>query len=122
MLQGPASIHWKSLQILGFMLQQFATSEGRQTSDNPLKTFGWGGRIRTSECRNQNPVPYLLATPHHLPPTQVTYADRSLKGFGNAPRRVDRCKIGLHVAPPLPSMAGRLDGKRSSCPKRRSPP
>ena len=24
---------------------------------------GWGGRIRTSECRNQNPVPYHLATP-----------------------------------------------------------
>src|SRR5437763_15902673 len=25
---------------------------------------GWGGRIRTSVCRNQNPVPYHLATPH----------------------------------------------------------
>jgi hypothetical protein len=24
---------------------------------------GWGGRIRTSGCRNQNPVPYRLATP-----------------------------------------------------------
>ena len=24
---------------------------------------GWGGRIRTSVCRNQNPVPYRLATP-----------------------------------------------------------
>lgn len=24
---------------------------------------GWGGRIRTSECRDQNPVPYHLATP-----------------------------------------------------------
>src|SRR5580704_18090388 len=27
------------------------------------KTPGWGGRIRTSVCRNQNPVPYHLATP-----------------------------------------------------------
>src|SRR5690348_3974721 len=26
---------------------------------------GWGGRIRTCECRDQNPVPYHLATPHH---------------------------------------------------------
>ena len=26
---------------------------------------GWGGRIRTSEWRNQNPLPYHLATPHH---------------------------------------------------------
>ena len=25
--------------------------------------FGWGGRIRTCECRDQNPVPYHLATP-----------------------------------------------------------
>ena len=24
---------------------------------------GWGGRIRTSECRNQNPVSYHLTTP-----------------------------------------------------------
>ncbi len=24
---------------------------------------GWGTRIRTSECRNQNPVPYRLAIP-----------------------------------------------------------
>src|SRR6266576_6051166 len=24
---------------------------------------GWGGRDRTYECRNQNPVPYHLATP-----------------------------------------------------------
>src|SRR5690606_15886885 len=28
-------------------------------------TAGWGGRIRTCECRNQNPVPYHLATPQH---------------------------------------------------------
>ena len=25
----------------------------------------WGGRIRTSECLDQNQVPYHLATPHH---------------------------------------------------------
>ena len=25
---------------------------------------GWGGRIRTCECRIQSPVPYRLATPH----------------------------------------------------------
>ena len=28
-----------------------------------LKKIGWGGRIRTSECRYQKPVPYHLATP-----------------------------------------------------------
>ena len=28
---------------------------------------GWGGRDRTSEWRNQNPLPYRLATPHRGP-------------------------------------------------------
>src|ERR1700676_4148726 len=27
---------------------------------------GWGGRIRTSEWRDQNPLPYHLATPQHF--------------------------------------------------------
>jgi hypothetical protein len=27
--------------------------------------LGWGARIRTWEWRNQNPLPYHLATPHH---------------------------------------------------------
>jgi hypothetical protein len=27
---------------------------------------GWGARIRTWECRNQNPVPYHLATPQRI--------------------------------------------------------
>ena len=27
------------------------------------KGFGWGARIRTWEWRNQNPLPYHLATP-----------------------------------------------------------
>lgn len=28
------------------------------------KRIGWGGRIRTGECRYQKQVPYRLATPH----------------------------------------------------------
>ena len=31
---------------------------------NGLRLFGWGARIRTWEWRNQNPLPYHLATPH----------------------------------------------------------
>src|SRR4051812_9141397 len=31
-----------------------------------FKLFGWGARIRTWECWNQNPVPYRLATPQCL--------------------------------------------------------
>ena len=34
-----------------------------------LKT-GWGGRIRTYECRIQRPVPYHLATPQHHGPVK----------------------------------------------------
>src|SRR5450432_4174494 len=29
----------------------------------PVLSNGWGGRIRTSEWRDQNPLPYHLATP-----------------------------------------------------------
>lgn len=29
-------------------------------------SVGWGGRIRTCECRYQKPVPYHLATPQHV--------------------------------------------------------
>jgi hypothetical protein len=32
-----------------------------------LDMIGWGGRDRTYECRNQNPVPYHLATPQLKP-------------------------------------------------------
>ena len=28
-----------------------------------IDEFGWGGRIRTYEWRDQNPLPYHLATP-----------------------------------------------------------
>ncbi len=37
-------------------------------TDSSMQTsyfVGWGGRIRTSVWRNQNPLPYHLATPHH---------------------------------------------------------
>src|SRR5579871_2250585 len=33
----------------------------------PPGAAGWGGRIRTSEWRDQNPLPYHLATPHSSP-------------------------------------------------------
>src|SRR5688572_1828436 len=40
---------------------------------------GWGGRDRTYECRNQNPVPYHLATP------QVTYSSPDHRGCRSRP-------------------------------------
>jgi hypothetical protein len=35
------------------------------SSENQTRNVGWGGRIRTSEWRNQNPLPYHLATPQY---------------------------------------------------------
>ena len=37
---------------------------------------GWGGRDRTSEWRNQNPLPYRLATPQQAPGNDRTQAVR----------------------------------------------
>ena len=33
-------------------------------SRHPISLYGWGGRIRTCGTRDQNPMPYRLATPH----------------------------------------------------------
>jgi hypothetical protein len=48
--------------------------------------YGWGGRIRTCECRYQKPVPYHLATPQqplHIGKGERPYSERKLEG--NAP-------------------------------------
>ena len=37
---------------------------------------GWGGRDRTSEWRNQNPLPYRLATPQQAGPEERGMAPR----------------------------------------------
>ena len=39
-----------------------------KTAISPIVKTGWGGRDRTSVWRNQNPLPYRLATPQTLPP------------------------------------------------------
>src|SRR5581483_772388 len=36
-----------------------------------IEEIGWGGRIRTYECRIQRPVPYHLATPQHERPSAL---------------------------------------------------
>ena len=41
-----------------------ATDSGGKPRIANLLSAGWGGRIRTSVWRNQNPLPYHLATPH----------------------------------------------------------
>src|SRR5258708_31678201 len=46
------------LPLLTHPLGSFAIDES-----SPPQKFGWGGRIRTSVWRDQNPLPYRLATP-----------------------------------------------------------
>ena len=43
---------------------------------------GWGGRIRTSVWRNQNPLPYHLATPHRGRFGRPKRADHSAEDSG----------------------------------------
>lgn len=39
---------------------------GNGQADEINLLIGWGARIRTWECRDQNPVPYRLATPQRV--------------------------------------------------------
>ena len=65
-----------------------------------LKT-GWGGRDRTYECRNQNPVPYHLATPQNYSSTKSCRGWRSnpcatkpLIPDGTCANADARCRLG----------------------------
>jgi hypothetical protein len=73
--------------------RQFATKASRQKHCEIKMLLGWGGRIRTSAWRNQNPLPYHLATPHRAAHPLLRRADHS-GGFGT-----DQCRcicIGGH--------------------------
>ena len=43
-----------------------AENREQKNGESVKRSIGWGGRIRTSEWRNQNPLPYHLATPQYL--------------------------------------------------------
>src|SRR5260221_6611627 len=58
----------RNAELPGFLPRR---AENAQTP----RLLGWGGRNRTSVWRNQNPLPYRLATPHRrdcsiVPPNQ----------------------------------------------------
>src|SRR4051812_5602057 len=54
---------------------------------------GWGARIRTWEWRNQNPLPYHLATPHRGDMSEKWRPDHT--GATAADQRLDRPAAGL---------------------------
>jgi hypothetical protein len=66
---------------------------------------GWGARIRTWEWRNQNPLPYHLATPHSRAPAAIrlrdgTRADHTgMTGADQSPAwAVSRASMCHHLA------------------------
>ena len=62
------------------------------TETNKIKASvetGWGGRIRTYECRYQKPVPYRLATPHHRRGGTKSVRRR---------RQPEKCRVRHHSA------------------------
>jgi hypothetical protein len=52
---------------------------------------GWGGRNRTSEWRNQNPLPYRLATPQYPSERAAPNHEfvRAARTIAAAPRRIN---------------------------------
>src|SRR6185369_414375 len=66
-----------------------------------VESVGWGGRDRTYECRNQNPVPYHLATPQRCKPRGAqTRASRLLAHLtiNNIPQWMTRQTLRDHAA------------------------
>ena len=55
------TLRFKSSHPYDFTATLYITSQFNCTSQI---LYGWGGRIRTCACGDQNPVPYRLATPH----------------------------------------------------------
>src|ERR1043166_492550 len=59
----PVNTRIRSNAIVEPRIRNAAATGGRKGLHPPAAWNGWGGRDRTYECRNQNPVPYHLATP-----------------------------------------------------------
>jgi hypothetical protein len=109
----------------------------------PIKV-GWGARIRTWEWRNQNPLPYHLATPHrpHEGRGPQLYSEgilrailreeAALAGYGHGrynarspgailTGRIRRCPFGLtvgrSVAQPGSALASGARGREFESPR-----
>ena len=79
----------ESSEIAGRRLRRASLTHGNvggsHTPGNHVaetRPAGWGGRIRTSVWRNQNPLPYRLATPHR-PARPPMRADHTCPLAGN---------------------------------------
>src|SRR6185312_1384479 len=92
-VSGEFTIH-KNAPMAGF----FSMKEGNSPN---FALDGWGGRDRTSEWGNQNPLPYRLATPQRPGPCETatripraTTVYRVNRGFSTA--QGDRSPVIRH--------------------------
>ncbi len=93
----------------------------------PFSAIGWGGRIRTSVWRNQNPLPYHLATPQRVTGAKLSGKPRVGKKAGRRapPRRPGgserrACRFGSIVVCKQ-SKAGRAAAAHSRQQRARQP-
>src|SRR3569832_285182 len=101
------------------------TQQQKQPPPAAVRLTGWGGRDRTYECRNQNPMPYHLATPQLnrvLLSRSTRTADAGRAPAPQYPASV-RAAGATRRAPLLPSrtMQTRRPPNRSFAPRRNSP-
>jgi hypothetical protein len=68
---------------------KFGREQSRFCKEFSALILGWGARIRTWEWRNQNPLPYHLATPHQAALSPLRRADHSGGAAGDQ-RPADR--------------------------------
>ena len=83
---------------------------------------GWGGRIRTSECKDQNLVTCHLSTPHYIVTASVVNTANFIKYYleslyGNSSLRSassSSIPVAAFAAPPLPNSLSNASNTLSS--------
>src|SRR5712664_2409210 len=88
------------------MRQISAREKSRFGKEFSALTLGWGARIRTWEWRNQNPLPYHLATPQNASRAWAAHGIAARSGTINAFR-------SMHSNPGAPC-PGSVDQKHSA--------
>ncbi len=105
---------------LNFGMAQKNKTEQENNQAAAIRWAGWGARIRTWEWRNQNPLPYRLATPQRprLHPRLGRRRDDSVEPtVDQCRRRVPRERLAaLQAAPARALQAPRTRGYKTALP------
>ncbi len=106
------NMHYVTLPFGDVLRGEFAVSD---RAARRMLRAGWGGRDRTSEWRNQNPLPYRLATPQ---PPAVNRAAPPVRKGG----RRSATRSAATDRPPAPPPRGRRTARSRWRPTRSSAP